>query len=1039
MEMLMRLYLFFALISSPLFSLPQGAVSISGETEVHLSSPETLEILASDCSIIEWSDFSIKTGETVRFTQPHAAASVLNRVMEAFPSRLMGNLEANGQVLLINPNGILVGKEATINMGSFIATTLDINETLFREKKEIAFRGSSLASIFHEGSIRTSDSAWLIASQVDQSGTIFSGTSCGVIASREARFTNEGLPQLPKDFTSSGSLAIVRGEITAPAIYVLGEMIDVESGARFDASDPFRGGKISIGGDLSSEIAPARIVYIGADVTLDASATVQGNGGEVFVYGEDSSQFYGSALASAGLNGGDGGLIEISSPGSVSYHGHVDTRAPRGRTGMFLLDPCDITIDMMGLGTSVPAFTPAYTPGVNADVSVDDITDALLTSNVSLNTSPGVGGAGDILWLEGFPAIYTSTFSLTLNADNDITILSDINNTDVGDIFMNAGGFVTIGDPANTSTVIVESQGNVDIECTTGFLLTCTNPSALTASVIANGGMATINVTNGDIFIEALNAQNSGVFGKPVVMTAPQGAITVTCDSTGTTGILGSTDSMTIIARDDITFFCGGSGRNEGGVNSITGNMSLIQSTTGSVLLQNPSGQRLRYMNHFPLTIDAALDFIFEGGGIITLLQTSLSLGPPGTTYPLIINAGRDILITSNGGPGPNIQASNLTATAGRDIIHTNNGGFVAGIAVTGTGSASFIAGRDFSVLNTLSGNTTMTIAKNTSIQAGGNVAFNGSSTGNINYTTTGTMQIQAGGNVGVSCIGGNTALTNLGLQVNAGGNVGFFSLAPIGNATDTTTGNAQIIAGGSITYQGDGMASTSATLGLLLQAGGSIFLKNNSLLTTAGTSMLFIANSDIILFNGSTIDMTAPLVAGATVTFVVDNAFPVRPLFGTGGFFQDVGAVVFSVQRPPIAIYTSQQQINRILGLINGSPFTAGPLFVDSAEEQWCTYYPESVNVVPFRVYYKDCLIVQPLAEPFFAELGNKVNSEFLYAMHPTNENPGWFMEFTISSSDKELFDPTANFYLRRRSIDLINHPKTYTEWLHKVIGRNW
>lgn len=1031
MEILMRPYLFFVLISSPLFSLPQGAVSISGETEVHLSSPETLEILASDCSIIEWSDFSIETGESVRFTQPHAAASVLNRVMEAFPSRLMGNLEANGQVLLINPNGILVGKEATINMGSFIASTLDINEALFREKKEIAFHGSSLASISHEGSIRTSDSAWLIASQIDQSGMIFSGTSCGVIASREARFTNEGLPQLPQEFTPSGSLAIIRGEITAPTIYVLGEMIDVESGSLFDASGPFHGGKISIGGDLSRGIAPARIVYVGADVILDASAILQGNGGEVFVYGEASSQFYGSAIASAGLNGGDGGLIEVSSPGSVSYHGHVDTRAPRGRTGMFLLDPCDITIDMMGPLMSTPPFTPTYTPGVNADVSVDDIIGALPFSNVSLNTSPGVGGVGDILWLEGFPANYTSTFSLTLNADNDITILSDITNTDVGDIFMNAGGLVTIGDPANTSSVIIETQGNVDIECVTGLVITCTNPGATTASVIANGGMATINVTNGDIFIEALNGQNSGVFGRPVVMTAPQGAITVTCDSLGTTGILGSTDSMTIIARDDITFFCGGLGRNEGGVNSLTGNMSLIQSTTGSVLFQNPSGQRFRYMNHFPLTIDAALDFNFEGGGIITLLQTSSLLGG---TFPLIINAGRDIVITSDGGSGPNILTSNLNATAGRDIIHTNNGGGSTGITVAGTGSASFIAGRDFSVLNNLSGTTTMTIAKNTSIQAGGNVTFNGSSTGVINYTTGGPMQIQAGGNVDVSCMGANVAITNLGLNVNAGGNVGFFSLAPIGNATDTTTGTAQIIAGGSITYQGDGIASISATLGLFLQAGGSIFLKNNSLLTTAGTSMLFIANSDIVLFTGSTIDMTAPLVGGATVTFVVDNAFPVRPLFGTGGFFQDVGAVVFTVQRPPIAIYTSRQQINRILGVINGSPFTAGPLFVDSAEEQWCTYYPESVNVVPFRVYYKDCLIVQP-----FAELGNKVNSQFLYAMHPTNENPGWFMEFTVSSLDKELFDPPANFYLRRRSIDLINHPKTYTEWLHKVIGRNW
>jgi len=150
----MKLSIAGLLVYSTLSALPQSPQLIMGQLDSTLQSPEVMELITSDKSIIEWSDFSIEVGEKVRFIQPSVAATVINRVMEAYPSRLMGNLEANGQVFLINPNGVLVGKEAVIDTGSFIASTFDLQNSV---GSDLAFSGDSLASVVNSGSIYASD------------------------------------------------------------------------------------------------------------------------------------------------------------------------------------------------------------------------------------------------------------------------------------------------------------------------------------------------------------------------------------------------------------------------------------------------------------------------------------------------------------------------------------------------------------------------------------------------------------------------------------------------------------------------------------------------------------------------------------------------------------------------------------------------------------------------------------------------------------------------------------------------------------------
>ena len=86
---------------------------------------------ASQRAIIDWKSFNIASDAEVRFNQPGATASVLNRIYGADPTIIQGKLTANGQVLLINQNGILFDRGAQINVQSLVASTLNISNARF--------------------------------------------------------------------------------------------------------------------------------------------------------------------------------------------------------------------------------------------------------------------------------------------------------------------------------------------------------------------------------------------------------------------------------------------------------------------------------------------------------------------------------------------------------------------------------------------------------------------------------------------------------------------------------------------------------------------------------------------------------------------------------------------------------------------------------------------------------------------------------------------------------------------------------------------
>ncbi len=80
---------------------------------------------------LNWQSFNISTGNSVNFVQPSSTAIALNQIYQSSPSQIFGNLTANGQIYLINPNGIIFGDPSgapvQVNTHGLIASSLQIS------------------------------------------------------------------------------------------------------------------------------------------------------------------------------------------------------------------------------------------------------------------------------------------------------------------------------------------------------------------------------------------------------------------------------------------------------------------------------------------------------------------------------------------------------------------------------------------------------------------------------------------------------------------------------------------------------------------------------------------------------------------------------------------------------------------------------------------------------------------------------------------------------------------------------------------------
>lgn len=165
-------------INPSIAGLPMGGTVAAGNVASDLTGNRLTLTQTGNRAIIDWTSFNINAGKTVEFVQPSATAAVLNRVSaSAGMSEIYGSLSANGMVLLMNPNGVLFGQGATINVGSLIASTGTVSVSPFMDDVNsgaIAITGATTGSVRNEGSITASNAGLvaLVAPSVVNQGSI---------------------------------------------------------------------------------------------------------------------------------------------------------------------------------------------------------------------------------------------------------------------------------------------------------------------------------------------------------------------------------------------------------------------------------------------------------------------------------------------------------------------------------------------------------------------------------------------------------------------------------------------------------------------------------------------------------------------------------------------------------------------------------------------------------------------------------------------------------------------------------------------------
>ena len=138
---------------------------------------------ATDRAVINWDNFSIQSGETTNFFQPSSSSATLNRVTGNNLSEIHGNLNANGNVFLINQNGIIVGESGVIQTGGFVGSTHSLSNQEFLEGGSLRFApGQEGGAIVNLGSISvTGGDVFLIADQVINEGNISAADGLSLI------------------------------------------------------------------------------------------------------------------------------------------------------------------------------------------------------------------------------------------------------------------------------------------------------------------------------------------------------------------------------------------------------------------------------------------------------------------------------------------------------------------------------------------------------------------------------------------------------------------------------------------------------------------------------------------------------------------------------------------------------------------------------------------------------------------------------------------------------------------------------------------
>jgi filamentous hemagglutinin family protein len=322
---------------------PIGGTVTNGQATFNTTG-NNLTVTNTPGTIINWQGFSINANEVTKFAQQSATSTVLNRVTSASPSSILGSLQSNGRVFLVNPNGIVFGAGSTINVGGLVATTLNLSDSDFLNGKHHYTANTGAQNITNAGNLTALDGGqiYLIAPNVDNSGVITAPNGQILLAAGSSvDIVNSNNPSLSVNVTAPAGNATNVGQLVASAgrLGLFGVLVS-NSGTISADSATLQGGEVVLSASKTATIAGTvsakspnnnGSIVIEAPGSLVAIADGQLSANNIAV---NSFGFIGKGnLDASGTNGGN---ISISSD-YLSYHGALHADGNNGAGGNILL------------------------------------------------------------------------------------------------------------------------------------------------------------------------------------------------------------------------------------------------------------------------------------------------------------------------------------------------------------------------------------------------------------------------------------------------------------------------------------------------------------------------------------------------------------------------------------------------------------------------------------------------------------------------------------------------------------------------------
>ena len=515
--------------------LPSGLQVMQGQATV-AAQGGAMTVTNSANALLNWQQFSIGAGQSVRFEQPNAASKVLNRVLGQDASQIFGSLSSNGTVWLLNPNGVLFGAGSRVDVAGLMASTLRISDADWAAGRySLAGAADGLfgrASVVNQGELRTVAGGRVLlvgGATVRNEGLIEAPDGQVLLAAgRSVDLVDSALPNLAVRVSAPQGEVLNLGRVLAGGgrIDLSAAIVNQQGIVRADSLGAGPGGQVQLVGSQGVELGAGSLTSAsgasGGRVAVDggsgsamlagrlAATGSAGTGGAVQVLGRQVGLLEGAALDASGaaggtvliggglqgrdaslrnaqavymapgasvaadaLGSGDGGLIVLWSDQATRAYGSLSARGGAlGGDGGFI-ETSGGWLDARPASVRTDA-----TAGRHGQWLLDPH-DIVITSDAAdslITGNPDFRSTGNVAVLS------TATLEAALNANNNVTVSTSVGQGGNGDIRMLNATLRPA--PTNPVSLSLNAHRNISID----FSTVRSEGAALSLSLVAGRG-----------------------------------------------------------------------------------------------------------------------------------------------------------------------------------------------------------------------------------------------------------------------------------------------------------------------------------------------------------------------------------------------------------------------------------------------------------------------------------------------------------------------------------------------------------------------